>query len=192
MLSRAYQVSSEPNETNRDDTANFSRAAIRRLTAEQIADAIDLSLGVRSKFRQHPDGLRAGQIPGANARSKGEKPTDDDQFLRCFGKPVRLLCSETERCGETSLAQVFTLTSGPGLHAKLIATDNALGRILEHSAGDFPQAVGELFWSTLSRAPTDAEREHFSKQLAGSPDKRQAMEDMAWSLINAKEFWLRR
>ena len=40
LNSRVYQLSSEPNETNRDDQINYSRYYVKRLMAEQLIDAI--------------------------------------------------------------------------------------------------------------------------------------------------------
>src|SRR5262249_25410684 len=45
LSSRTYQLSSRTNATNRDDP-NFSHAAVRRLSAEQMLDSIVLETGV--------------------------------------------------------------------------------------------------------------------------------------------------
>src|SRR4030095_5362100 len=49
MTSRAYQLSSEPNTTNKDDDVNFSRSLIRRLGAEQLLDCQSQVSGVPLK-----------------------------------------------------------------------------------------------------------------------------------------------
>ncbi|HEY0551654.1 MAG TPA: DUF1549 domain-containing protein, partial [Verrucomicrobiae bacterium] len=64
MNSRAYQLSSEPNETNADDELNYSHVLPRRLTAEQLLDSQHEALGVPAKFNGYPGGMRAGQLPG--------------------------------------------------------------------------------------------------------------------------------
>ena len=46
-----YQLSSEPNETNRDDQINYSRYPVKRLMAEQLVDAITQVTGVPEKYR---------------------------------------------------------------------------------------------------------------------------------------------
>ena len=49
-----------------------------------------------------------------------------------------------------------------------------------------------LFWNILTRAPSTEERTRLSQMLRDSKDKRATMEDLAWSLVNAKEFVLRK
>src|ERR1041384_1003477 len=54
MNSRAYQLSSEPTDTNKDDELNFSHVLPRRLSAEQLIDAHYQVLGVQPKFNGYP------------------------------------------------------------------------------------------------------------------------------------------
>ncbi len=42
-----YQLSSDANEYNRDDSNGYSRYYPKRLTAEVLLDSIDLSLGLK-------------------------------------------------------------------------------------------------------------------------------------------------
>src|SRR5205814_1782437 len=70
MDSRAYQLSATPNDSNRDDDLNFSRAYVRRLSAEQLLDCQSEVIGVPVKFNGYPPGLRAAQLPGALAERK--------------------------------------------------------------------------------------------------------------------------
>src|SRR5436305_9429232 len=67
MASRAYALSSEPNETNRDDEVNYSHVPPRRLTAEQLLDAQHVAAGVAPEFAGYPAGTRAAQIAGVQA-----------------------------------------------------------------------------------------------------------------------------
>src|SRR4029434_5323360 len=81
MNSRTYQLSSVPNETNRDDELNFSHALVRRLTAEHILYCQYEVTGVPSAFAGYPAGLRAAQMPGAHSeRKRGQKANGADQF----------------------------------------------------------------------------------------------------------------
>ena len=63
LNSRAYQLSSLPNDSNRHDTVNYSRYYLRRMSAEQLMDAIVQVTGVEERFTGWPPGTRAMQIP---------------------------------------------------------------------------------------------------------------------------------
>src|SRR5207244_926748 len=61
--SRTYQLSSQPKETNRDDSTNYSHAVNRPLEAEVLMDAISDATAVPELFQagggQAPPGIRA-------------------------------------------------------------------------------------------------------------------------------------
>ena len=133
---------------------------------------------------------RAGQIPGARFITKSRKPSAVELFLKEFGKPPRATACECERSNESSLSQIFTLTSGPGLDQMLRKEDNRLGELI-HSGKSAPEVLADLYWHTLSRPPSQAEAAKFVPAIEQAPDRRAALEDIMWGLINAKEFLLR-
>jgi hypothetical protein len=49
-----------------------------------------------------------------------------------------------------------------------------------------------LYWSALARAPTNDERMALVQHMEQSSDWRAALEDIAWGVVNSKEFLLRR
>jgi hypothetical protein len=189
--SRTYQLSSEPNDANRDDERNFSHALVRRLAAEQLLDAVYQVSGTEPNFNGYPEGVRAGDLPGVQAvRPRDQRPSPDDAFLLAFGKPARLLSCECERPEATTLAQAFNLVSGEVVHKALAAPENRLGQMMADGMSS-EQMVDELFWTALSRRPTADERAAAVGYLERASDRRAALEDIAWGLINAKEFLLR-
>jgi len=191
MGSRTYQLSAEPNDTNADDAINFSHAPIRRLTAEQLLDAIAQVSGVQPEFNGYPAGMTAAQIPGVQAmRPRDRRPAGGDLFLKLFGKPERLLSCECERSDETTMGQAFQLISGPTMNDLLTMPDNRLGHWIEGGASDH-QVVESLYWTALSRPPDAWEMKAATALLASAPDRRAALEDLAWAVLNAKEFVLR-
>jgi hypothetical protein len=192
MNSRTYQLSAEPNDTNADDELNYSHVLPRRLTAEQLLDAQHEVLAVPTKFNGYPPGMRAGQLPGVEAvRLREKRKSSSDTFLTLFGKPMRLLSCECERSSETTMNQAFNLISGPETNELLSAPDNRLATLLA-SGKPLPQIGEELYWSALTRAPSIAESAKAVAHVERAEDKRKGLEDIAWSLLNAKEFVLRR
>jgi hypothetical protein len=191
MQSKAYQISSEPTEANREDR-NGSHALIRRLTAEQLLDSLSQAAGTPVSFNGYPKDIKASQIPGVEAvRTRDQKPSIGDQFLTLFGRPPRLQSCECERSEETTLNQAFQLVSGPLINQLLTTADNRLTRLMSES-GSPADWVDALYWSTLSRGPSPVEQELAVKSLQSAADKRIALEDLAWALLNSHEFMLRR
>ncbi len=192
MNSRTYQLSSEPNASNVDDETCHSRALIRRLGAEVLLDMQSDVLDVPAEFAGYPLGIRAVQIPGVKRkRLRDEASKSGDRFLKTFGKPDRILACECERSNETTLKQAFVLI-GEGLNERLAAPDS---RFQKWSASEISdgQLIDELFWTALSRPPTDVEFDGAMKFIGNSDaDTRQgAVQDIAWALMNAKEFLFR-
>jgi hypothetical protein len=191
MLSRVYQLSSEPNETNAGDEINYSHVLPRRLLAEQLLDSQHAALAVPAKFTGYPVGMRAGQLPGVEAvRLRERRRTSSDTFLTLFGKPMRLLSCECERSSETTMSQAFNLVSGPEITALLSASDNHIDRLIAAKRSDL-EILTELYWATLSRAPSQAEAIQLTARVSKAEDRRAAFEDIAWALLNAKEFVFR-
>jgi hypothetical protein len=190
--SRAYQLSADPNETNRGDEINYSHALVRRLTAEQLLDAQSHLAGAPVKFDGYPLGTRATQLPGALPEPKrGRGKVDADQFLAEFGKPPRLLPSECERSCEPTMSQAFQLISGPTANELLARKENRLDQLIASGKSDIA-IIDDLFWTALTRAPSRAEAETLGKFLSAAQNRRAALEDIAWSLANSKEFLFRR
>jgi hypothetical protein len=190
MNSRTYQLAAVPNGTNTDDETNFSRAIVRRLPAELLLDAQCQVLGVWPKFSGYPDGTRAGQVRGVQRGERRSSGGAGDRFLKTFGKPMRLLACECERSNETTLKQAFVLIGDEGLQELLTSSDNRLGRLASSETSD-GERISELCWAALSRPPTDVEQKAAEELLASTADKLATLQDLAWALLNAKEFLFR-
>lgn len=176
--SRTYQLSATPNDTNAQDEQNYSRALFKRLPAEVLFDAVCQVTGVPEKFDGVPSGTRAIQLWDSQTQH---------YFLKLFGRPVRVTACECERNSEASIAQVLHLLNSPNLQSKLSHANGQLARLVA-SHPDNAKLADELYLTFFSRMPSDAERQLAVKHLAGSPDRQQAIEDYAWSLLNAVEF----
>lgn len=191
MNSSTYQLAAEPNETNRDDEVNFSHALVRRLSAEQLLDAISQATGTSPRFEGYPAGMRAAQLPGVRASRSRRRLSPDEQLLVLFGKPPRLLTCECERSSEATLSQAFQLVSGPAINELLSEPNNRLHALIL-SGRPAGEMVQELFLSTLARFPSEDELQDIVGYLDDSTDRRAALEDIAWGLLNSKEFLLRK
>ncbi len=181
LQSRTYQMSATTNPLNADDGLYFSHAQTKLLPAEVLLDAISSLTGTTTAFNGLPNGARATQIPDG---------TIDNPFLKTFGRPARELACECERESESNLSQALQLIGGATVNGKL--RDDA-GRMaaLAKSGKPAEQVIRELYSVALSREPNASEEAAAAKHLSSAKDKRQAIEDLGWVLINSKEFLFR-
>ena len=188
MLSHAYQVDSVPGMGNAGDTTNYSHHLPRRLSAEQLLDSLYTALRVTPDFKDYARGTRAGQMAGPlNGRGSPDAQSPE-AFLAQFGRPKRELTCECERGSDTSLGQIFQFIGGPVVTKVVTEKYNRLGSLARST--DAGAVVRDLYWSLLTRAPTPDEAKVMEALLSSAKDRRVALEDIAWSLVNAKEFLL--
>src|SRR5208282_2372415 len=170
----------------------FSHALVRPLQAEQLLDALSQVTGVPVSFNGYPLGTRAGQLAGTQmARERGVTRTGGELFLKAFGKPERLLTCECERSDDTTLARAFQLISGELVNEMLRKPDNRIGKLLSAGLSN-KEIVEELYLAALNRPPTAEECRTTVSFVDKAGDRRAAVEDLVWGLVNAKEFLLRR
>ena len=184
LNSRTYQLASEPNQWNAKDTMHFSHYEVKRLTAEQMLDAISQFTETSEKFRSiipepysnWPANYRATQISDGNT----ECP-----FLDLFGRPPRDTPYEEERDSDLTLRQTLYFLNSEQLEAKVSGSPR-LKRLL---AKTDTEIVDEIYLTALSRFPTGDERKRLLDYLAGKKAARpQAVQDVAWAVLNAMEF----
>ena len=177
--SATYQRSSHPNETNRDDEQNNSRATLRRVEAEVLLDMVCGTTGVAEKFPGVPAGVRAIGLWDSKTTH---------YFLRLFGRPARVTTCSCERNAEPGVGQVLHLLNSPAIQAKLTHEAGSIARLVRRLADDNALA-DELYLTFLSRFPSHEERDVATLYLSHDPARRrQAAEDLAWSLLNSIEF----
>jgi hypothetical protein len=176
--SSAYQLSAIPNEFNADDKSSFSRYYPKRLAAEVTLDAVDQITGQATSFPGLPSGTLANNLPDNGFPS---------YFLTVFGRPEGNSACECERSSEANLAQCLHLINSDEVQKKLRA-DSGLVAQLGQSKDDIAAAIRTLYMRAYSRPPEASEQEIALRYLQSKPDLRAAFEDLAWTLMNTKEF----
>ncbi len=182
--SKTYQLAAEgpklsPNAGNAE--RYFARAGVRMLSAEQSLDAVSAASGVPETFKGFPAGTRALDLP------EGGFP---HPFLQAFSKPVRDQTCECAREDDPGFPQVLHLLNNAGVLDKVRSPK---GRVAEWRKGGMTDAeVTELVYlSTLSRRPTDKEREVVAKFLKAAATPDIGFQDLQHALMNLNEFLLR-
>jgi hypothetical protein len=166
---------------NADDSLYFSHAQTRLLPAEVLLDAISVLTDTTTSFDGLPRGARATQIPDG----KLENP-----FLKTFGRPARELACECERESESNLSQALQLIGGATVNGKLRDDNGRMARLAKSGKSN-EHVTRELYSVALCREPSPTELAAAVKHLAASKDRRLAIEDLGWVLINSKEFLFR-
>ncbi len=178
LKSRTYQLSSRKNNFNKDDEIYNSHANTRLLSAEQLLDSICQVTNVPETF--------AGLPAGTRAVSLADPPTDH-YFLKIFGQPQREMACQCERSNESNLSQALQMINGPTVHGKLRADNGRIAIFVKENKPD-DEVITTLYLSALSRKPTQAELDAAKRHIAAQQDRRLALEDVGWAILNSKEF----
>jgi hypothetical protein len=174
--SRVYQLSAQPNETNKEDKQFYSRFYLKRLNAEELLDGICQVTEAPEKFPGFHLGTRAAQLPD---------PKVPSYFLDVFDRATReTVC---ERKQTTSVVQVMHLVSGDTINQKIRAENGLIERLIK--AGESSrEIIEELYLRTLSRFPKKEEAQLAQQGVGQAPSPREGYEDLLWALLNSKEF----
>lgn len=193
LQSESYQRSSSALPENREEKRFYSRYYPRRLMAEVMLDAISQVTGVPSEFTEirqtadfaqktdlYPKGTRALELYDSAVAS---------YFLETFGRNERMITCECERSNEPSMVQVLHISNGTTINDRLSADSGRIAKLLEAGLTD-DQIVEQAYLVSLSRYPTDQERQELVVQLssAASEDRRQVIEDLFWAILSSREF----
>lgn len=190
LQSQTYQRSSRVLPANHQDERYYARYYPRRLKAEVLLDAIIQVSGVPHQFQTATPDIRkpGSKVPGVHRALQLADSYVDSYFLETFGKPQRLITCECERSSEPSVGQALHLLSGETIHQKLVAPSSAVEQALAEP--DDARVVESLYLSALSRFPTPAERDALVAELrlVEPAQRRQAIEDLYWSVLTSREF----
>ena len=181
MQSHLYQLSSIPNDTNRADTRHFSRSYRRRLSAEVLLDAISDVTGVPESFSATWSGARAMETWNFKIGS---------EFMDAFGRPNSSSDPPCERDAKGTIVQSLHLMHAEKLNSK-ITHEKGLARKLAEGKQTPAEIAQTIYLAALSRRPTEKEGAVVAAYFQKHKDNRRAaVEDFLWALINSAEFVL--
>jgi len=190
LNSRTYQQSSIPRSDNPKAEAMFAYYPVSRLDAEVLIDALDAigqtgesySSNIPEPFTFIPEGFRTIKLPDGSITS---------QFLETFGRPARDTGLESERNNQPSDFQRLYLLNSSDIRNK-IERSVVLRRQIEGARGNQKELINNIYLTILSRYPTQAEATVAEKYFQSEGmTRRAAVDDLAWALINTKEFLYR-
>jgi hypothetical protein len=175
--SRTYQLDTRPNDTNASDERNFAKASIRRIRAEVLLDCISEVTETQDKFPGLPRGAKAVEIPDGSTA---------DYFLMTFGRASRATVCSCEVKVDPNLSQALHLLNGDTIQNK-IEQGGVVKSLLKR--GETPdQVIADLYLRCLGRQPTTNEKEKLKSFFKKDAAAESVLNDVFWSLLNAKEF----
>ena len=186
VQSNTYQRSGRPNQTNRGDGVNYSRALPRSLDAEILLDMICQITGIPEVFEGKDEREYGGRQPsGTRAMNIVHPDLHPSRFLDIYGRPSRT--AVPERKGGASLAQALHMLAGPAYTDKLSGKGGRIDRLLRSAAAD-SEIVEEFYLAALSRFPAPEETSQLVGMVRARPSRKQALEDLLWGVIASREF----
>jgi hypothetical protein len=189
LNSRTYQQSHLPANGASADRANYAYAPLRRLPAEILLDALNVATGtsekMEMKFFHWPDEIKTIEVPFV------PKNSFVSFVLETYGRPRRnsAVQCDCERDGNASVFQVLTLANHPRVWEKIKDPNGRVAKLAK-APGDSGSKVDELFLATLSRLPSEVEREACVAFVKTAESTEKGLQNVLWSLINTREFLL--
>ncbi len=173
--SKAYQRSSKAADGEPGDRRLFARMSVRALSAEQLFDSLVVATGMQGPASVDP------RIAG---RALG---TPRFEFLSRFPPQEK----RTE--AQTSILQALYLMNGRFMSDATTLERSPALKVIAEADTTTARRIDELYMITLSRKPSDAERERLVAYVdRGGPsgDPKKALADVFWALLNSSEFFL--
>ena len=173
--SRTYQLSSRLPAGAKDDPRRFGRAQVRRLSAEQLFDSLVIATGYAESGQPN---FNPGFVGPGSARG---------EFLSRFAS------QERPAEAQTSILQALTLMNGRFIADQTsVSTSRNLLAVLELPTLDSTaKQIETLYLMALSRPPRSEELARLVRYVDGggaTGDRRRAMADVFWVILNSAEF----
>jgi len=188
LNSHTYQLSALPRDNRPEAAVHFAYYPLRRLEAEVLADALCAVTGTAERYVSPipepytvmPETQTAVGLPDGSIGSP---------FLELFGRPPRDTGLESERSNRLTAAQRLHLLNSSHIQQKLQSSPR-LRALVRNSKGP-QEMVKNLYLLILSRYPTQEELRTVANYSRSGVAGREALQDLAWALINTAEFLYR-
>lgn len=186
FLSDTYARSSRVNPSNADEDTLFSRHIPTRLDAESLNDIISGIFGVYQPFKSitpepyafWPEDFKAIQLHDGSV---------SNPFLTLFGKPGRNSSHLNDRSNKLSMQQILHLLGSSNINSKL--DKSQFLKDLAKQPVPPNRKITALYLTFLTRHPTPKELDAAKKYLEeNAKTTYEGLKDIAWALINTKEF----
>ncbi|MBT8045287.1 MAG: DUF1549 and DUF1553 domain-containing protein [Verrucomicrobiae bacterium] len=189
LNSQTYQQSCIPHSDHKYAGAFFAHYTMRRLDAEVLVDALNRFGNTREKYWS-PIPEPFTFIPEDQRTITLSDGSITSQFLEMFGRPSRDKGYESERETKPTEFQRLYMLNSTEMHARIWKSPQ-LRQVIRESKGDPHRAIRLTYLTILSRRPTTEETRIAIKHFKKSRKRvgiNGAVQDLAWALLNTKEF----
>jgi len=185
LNSATYQRSARPTELNAGDEMHYSHYPARRLSAEQLLDALNQVAETNDTYSSIiPEPYT--KLPKDQMATRLSDGSITLPFLELFGRPPRDTPYESDRCATTSMRQALHMLNSGDIERK-VTSGARIARLIKEGRTD-AQIVDDLYLAALSRPPTQQERETVLAYAKGKTPRTRPLQDALWALLNTKEF----
>ena len=184
VLSRTYQLSSRATNRTRP-TRSTTRTPAAGADAEipstpsRTSPASPAFLG-----RLNRGAWKGGMTPGRSRRPAQEGDLYPTAFFDAYGRPNRF--SVPERDVSPKLTQALHMLAGTTYNDKLWKPGARVYDLVQAGASD-EQIIEELYLAAFSRTPTPAEQTAIQARIGETPTREQALQDLQWAIVSARE-----
>ncbi|MDA7614646.1 PSD1 and planctomycete cytochrome C domain-containing protein, partial [Verrucomicrobiales bacterium] len=169
--SATYQRSWKPNQSNRQDRRNFSRAIPRRIPAEVLYDALKQATAASDEFEAVRTNLKRRASGHLSMRMAGT------HAMKVFGKPDRAINCDCERVNEPTLLQSIFLQNDPLVRMRL-ADSGWIAELEEEGEVDQRELIDQIWLRTVNRLPTEVDRTRAEAHLASVTNLTEGVTDL--------------
>jgi hypothetical protein len=181
VASKTYQLSSEQTDPSQGEARLFARMPVKGLSAEQLFDSLAAATGYQERLDQGDE--RQSQSPRR-------------EFLARFGDS-----SDKKTEPQTSILQALSLMNGrfagevtDSRQRREPAQTLTLAAVIDAPFFDTAQKqIETLYFAALSRKPRRDELARFVRYVdrgGAAGDRKKALADVFWALLNSSEFIL--
>ena len=186
LTSDAFSRASLSSAGNRDDDRYFSHYPTRRLSAEQLMDAVCDITGVPDNFSSRAPEPYTHFPRGTRATEIGDGSVTTSQ-LQLFGRPSRDVSLESDRNNTLTFKQVIFLLNSSYVLNKL--EQSPVVKALVDNNKNRSKLINEIYLTTLCRYPdakeVSAVTSYAEENKLGSL---KLAKNLMWALINSDAF----
>jgi hypothetical protein len=192
VSSDAYQRSWQSQNSGDLDRRQFARAALRRMPAEVMYDALFMA----TASDEEADRLRtdfADRMIGPAGRAEGPGAP----LVAKFGRPQASAVCERTRSDAPNLGQALAVQNHPLIEKWIDRPEGWVAQLRQETSGSgqtarpdekIAEIVRQCYLRTLSRAPDDEELQIASQSLRDAESLPDGARTLLWALLQVKEF----